>query len=201
MLLLAVSWFCRCLEKWWSRIRHFGFGPLRHFSSWWRARSQHVARRLKSSHGRLKPNREKSRERATSVPPPLNHPASTNPRPRRRRGMLHQAKQALVDYFTRDARGRRRHPEPPVGIGVEGAEPRECKEGKRYCMDVILVYRAGSRYCCSAPPCLFSPVWDDLRRHLKRHGLPMDDPIQIRLRCLYETGALIAANHGADRPN
>src|SRR5689334_5156744 len=106
-------------------------------------------------------------------------------------GMVKPVKQALADYFGLDASGRRRPGKPPVGIGVWEAAP-------RFCLGLTLTYRAGGRYCCPVPACLFTPDWDRLRHLLRERGVQVEQPLRVLLRCVYERGARFARNP-ADR--
>jgi hypothetical protein len=92
---------------------------------------------------------------------------------------LKKVKKALVGYFTHDLDGHRRLHKPSVGVSVTLAAP-------RFCVGMTLTYRAGMRYCCTAPMCQFSPVWGRLRELLQANGVAVEHPMRIFLHCVYE---------------
>src|SRR5437773_2720204 len=101
--------------------------------------------------------------------------------------MRKQVKKALADYFCHDAGGHRRVKKAPVGVSVTEAAP-------RFCVGLTFTYRAGSRYCCTVPACLFTPEWGRLRDLLRSRGVVVEQPLRVLLRCVYERGAQFAVN-------
>jgi hypothetical protein len=100
--------------------------------------------------------------------------------------MRKSIKKALIAYFTKDADGHRRCRKAPFGITVSDA-------ALRFSIYLTLTYKAGSRYCCTAPACAFFPDWEDLKQRLREEEVEAAYPLRIYLRCVYERGARIAA--------
>lgn len=92
--------------------------------------------------------------------------------------MKKAVKKALGKYFSG------RNTKSDVGIGVSEAVP-------RFVLGVTLVYRAGRRYCCTSPACLFHPDWTQLRESFADQGVTPTHPIRIYLSVRYERGAKI----------
>jgi hypothetical protein len=107
--------------------------------------------------------------------------------------MVNPLKQALAEYLGRHAVGHPRLGKPPVGVSVTEAAP-------RFCVGLTFTYRAGARYCCAAPACLFTPDWGRLRHLLRERGLQVEPPLRVFLRCVYERGARFAVDPADPKP-
>jgi hypothetical protein len=97
-----------------------------------------------------------------------------------------RAKKSLVNYFTRDRKGRKIQRKPPFGIHVTEVVPNQNM------LALTLTLRAGHHYCCSS--CGFSPPWGDLCWWLAHEGIEMNYPMRVRLQMTCERGALIAVD-------
>lgn len=71
-------------------------------------------------------------------------------------------------------------------------------------ISLTLVFRSGHRYCCQASSChhglQFRSGFDHLRDCFQEEGAEIGKPMRIRLRCIYERGALFAVNPSDAHP-
>lgn len=111
---------------------------------------------------------------------------------------MHESIQhAIEEHFSYCRQFFDRKP-PEIGVSIDAIS----EDG--HCVDLLLTFKAGKRYCCVEPNCHFGlhsfADWDKLHQLFVKHKAEVVRPTMLRLRGIVEQGAFIYDGSGIRKP-